>query len=308
MTDLNITDTDIGDKLRGKTAIVTGGSSGIGLSIVQKLAASGVRVLVGDVQPLREAVEGVLYMQTDTSRWEDLLSLFKRAVKEWSRIDIVIPNAGIGDKGDFFDKVDESGDPVKPKFDCLSVTLIGQMYTVKLAMHYMRRQVPQGGVIVSTVSRAGYVAESIPVYGAAKHGMVGLMRALRPLTKTWNIRINSIAPGITDTPALRTLPDLVPKLWQSGIPMNTSDDCALAAVFLCANEDYNGNTIFINGGKFREVESGYKRHLKDIMGNDKRLSLNCEEKKMLGQWIHSIFKMRAETPSKEDIFTPSSKY
>ncbi|KIX97123.1 uncharacterized protein Z520_07237 [Fonsecaea multimorphosa CBS 102226] len=292
MTDLNITDADIGDKLRGKTAVVTGGSSGIGLSIVQKLAASGVKILVGDVQPLREAVDGVQYMKTDTSRWEDLLALFKRAVQEWGRIDIVIPNAGIGDKGDFFDVVDEQGDPVKPAFDCLRVTLIGQMYTVKLAMHYMRWQTPQGGVIVSTVSRAGYVAESIPVYGAAKHGMVGLMRALRPLTKTWNIRINSIAPGITDTPALRTLPDLVPKLWSSGvIPMNTSDDCALAAVFLCANDDFNGSTIFINGGKYREVESGYQRHLKDIMGNDPRLSMTPEEKKIL-----------------EDIFTPSSKY
>ncbi|KIW77768.1 hypothetical protein Z517_07601 [Fonsecaea pedrosoi CBS 271.37] len=295
MTDLNITDADIantrcrnktkGDKLRGKTAVVTGGSSGIGLSIVQKLVASGVKVLVGDVQPLREAVAGVGFMQTDTSRWEDLLVLFKRAVSDWGRIDIVIPNAGIGDKGDFFDTVDEHGDPVKPGFECLHVTLIGQMYTVKLAMHYMRRQQqPQGGVIVSTVSRAGYVAESIPTYGVAKHGMVGLQRALRPLTATWNIRINSIAPGITDTPALRTLPDLVPKLWNSGvIPMNTSDECALAAVYLCANDDYNGSTIFINGGKYREVESGYQRHLKDIMGNDPRLSMTPEEKKILGE-------------------------
>lgn len=81
--------------------------------------------------------------------------MFKRAEKEFGRIDIVVPNAGFGDRGDYFDHKDDNGDPLKPEFNCLKVTLIGQMYTVKLAMHFMRKQQPQGGVIVSTVSRSG---------------------------------------------------------------------------------------------------------------------------------------------------------
>jgi NADP-dependent 3-hydroxy acid dehydrogenase YdfG len=98
----------------------------------------------------------------------------------------VVPNAGFGDRGDYFDHLTADGDPLKPEFDCLKVTLIGQMYTVKLAMHYMRKQSPQGGAIVSTVSRSGYDCQSIPVYAASKHGMIGLMRGLRPHTPTWS--------------------------------------------------------------------------------------------------------------------------
>ena len=98
----------------------------------------------------------------------------------------MVPNAGFGDRGDYFDHLTADGDPLKPEFDCLKVTLIGQMYTVKLAMHYMRKQSPQGGAIVSTVSRSGYDCQSIPVYAASKHGMIGLMRGLRPHTPTWS--------------------------------------------------------------------------------------------------------------------------
>jgi NAD(P)-dependent dehydrogenase (short-subunit alcohol dehydrogenase family) len=111
---------------------------------------------------------------------------------------IVVPNAGFGDRGDYFDHKDDNGDPIKPEFSCLKVTLVGQMYTVKLAMHFMRKQKPQGGVIVSTVSRSGYDCQSIPVYAVSKHGMIGLMRGLRNHTPHWNIRVNSIAPGIID--------------------------------------------------------------------------------------------------------------
>lgn len=85
-------------------------------------------------------------------------------------------NAGFGDRGEFFDHQHEGGDPVKPEFSCRQVTLIGQMYPVKLAMHLMRRQQPQGGAIMSTVSRSGYDCQSIPVYAVSKHGIIGLMR------------------------------------------------------------------------------------------------------------------------------------
>jgi len=291
MTAVNITDADIGDKLKGKSAIVTGGSSGIGQGIVHYLTKSGVKVLIGDVQPPTEPIDGPIYEKCDAGSWDSLLALFKLGVQKFGRIDIVVPNAGFGDRGDYFDHVDEQGEPIKPEFDCLKVTLIGQMYTVKLAMHYMRKQKPQGGVIVSTVSRSGYDCQSIPVYAASKHGMIGLMRGLRPHTLTWNIRINSIAPHVTDTAAVRRLPTLVPELQRVGIPVSTVEETARAAAFLAANESYNGCTISIMGSEYRELESGVERHKRDVMGNDPRFNMNDEQKEVM-----------------DNIFAPASKW
>lgn len=157
------------------------------------------------------------------------------------------------------------------------------MYTVKLAMHFMRKQQPQGGVIVSTVSRSGYDCQSIPVYAVSKHGMIGLMRGLRNHTPYWNIRVNSIAPHVTDTAAVRKLPTLVPDLQRIGIPVSTVEETARAAAFLAANEDYNGCTISIMGSEYRELESGVERHKKDVMGDDPRFNMTAEQREVMGE-------------------------
>ena len=241
--------------------------------------------MIGDLQPPTEPIDGPIFEQTDAGDWHSLLALFKKAEQLFGRIDIVVPNAGFGDRGDFFDHKDDNGDPVKPEFDCMKVTLIGQMYTVKLAMHFMRKQQPQGGVIVSTVSRSGYDCQSIPVYAVSKHGMIGLMRGLRNHTPFWNIRINSIAPHVTDTAAVRRLPTLVPDLLRVGIPVSSVEETARAAAFLAASEDYNGCTISIMGSEYRELESGVERHKVDVMGDDPRFRMNAEQQEVMGRLI-----------------------
>jgi NAD(P)-dependent dehydrogenase (short-subunit alcohol dehydrogenase family) len=262
---------------------VTGGSSGIGQGIVHYLTKAGVKVLIGDLQEPTEPIDGPIFHKTDAGSWDDLLALFKKAEELFGRIDIVVPNAGFGDRGDYFDHKDDNGDPIKPEFSCLKVTLIGQMYTVKLAMHFMRKQKPQGGVVVSTVSRSGYDCQSIPVYAVSKHGMIGLMRGLRNHTPHWNIRVNSIAPHVTDTAAVRRLPSLVPDLQRVGIPVSTVEETARAAAFLAANEDYNGCTISIMGSEYRELESGVERHKVDVMGDDPRFRMNAEQQEIMGE-------------------------
>lgn len=159
------------------------------------------------------------------------------------------------------------------------------MYTVKLAMHYMRKQVPQGGVIVSTVSRSGYDCQSIPVYAAAKHGMIGLMRGLRNHTPTWGIRVNSIAPHVTDTAAVRRVPGLVPELQRVGIPVSSVEETARAAAFLAVDERYNGCTVSIMGSEYRELESGVEKHKRDVMGEDPRFDMTDEQKEVMGEFL-----------------------
>jgi NAD(P)-dependent dehydrogenase (short-subunit alcohol dehydrogenase family) len=155
----------------------------------------------------------------------------------------------------------------------------------------MRHATPPGGVIVSTVSRSGYDCQSIPVYAAAKHGMIGLMRGLRPHTPTWNIRINSLAPHVTDTAAVRSVPDLIPSLIRVGIPVSSVEETARAAAFLAADESYNGCTISVMGSEYRELESGVERHKRDVMGEDPRFDMTEEQRRVM-----------------EGIFAPASKW
>lgn len=103
---------------------MTGGSSGIGQGITYYLTKSGVKVLTDDLQPPTSLIDGPIYQECDVASWSSQLALFKRAEMESRRIDIVIPNAGFGDRGDFFDHKDVNGDPVEPEFSCLKVTLI----------------------------------------------------------------------------------------------------------------------------------------------------------------------------------------
>jgi NAD(P)-dependent dehydrogenase (short-subunit alcohol dehydrogenase family) len=253
--------------------------------IVHYLTKAGCKVLIADLQEPTEPINGPVFQKTDAGSWDELLAAFKKANELFGRIDIVVPNAGFGDRGDWYFREDEHGDPIKPEFDCMKVTLIGQAYTVKLAMHFMRKQKPQGGVVVSTVSRSGYDCQGIPTYAISKHGMIGLMRGLRPHVPEWNIRVNSIAPHVTNTAAVRRVDWLVPALQKAGIPLSTVEETARAAALLCADEKYNGCTISIMGSEYRELESGVERHKRDIMGNDPRFNMNAEQQAAMGESI-----------------------
>jgi NAD(P)-dependent dehydrogenase (short-subunit alcohol dehydrogenase family) len=254
---------------------VTGGSSGIGQGVVEYFTKRGVKVLNGDIREPSSIPDGAFYQRTDVAEWDDLLALFKKAIELFGRIDIVVPNAGIVDSD--VTHIDSEGEPVKPEFAALKVNLIGQMYTVKLAMHYMRKQQPQGGVIVSTVSRDGYEAVGLPVYAASKHGMIGLMRAIKRVSLQSNIRINSIAPSVTDSAMTRWIPSVIPDCLRVGIPVSKPEDTAKAIAFLAVNEDCNGQTISVDGDQYREVESGMERHTKHILGNHTELAMTKEQ-------------------------------
>ena len=271
-----------GNKLDGKYAIVTGGSSGIGQGVVEYLAKHGAKVLNGDLQEPRDRPDGTFYQRTDASSWDDLLALFKKAIELFGRVDIVVPNAGIVDTD--FKHVGDDGEPVKPEFAALKVNLIGQMYTVKLAMHYMRKQQPQGGVIISTVSRDGYEAVGLPVYAASKHGMIGLMRAMKRDSPRSNIRINSIAPSVTDSAMTRWIPSVIPNCLRVGIPVSTPEDTAKAIAFLAVNESCNGHTISVDGQSYRELESGMERHTRDILGNHTELAMTKEQLDVMSEF------------------------
>ncbi|KAI1046664.1 hypothetical protein LB505_014495 [Fusarium chuoi] len=144
------------EALKGKVVIVTGGSSGIGLSTVDLLLSLGASVVSGDVQPPPEEHKGSFtFVKTDVSVWGDLIALFKKAKEVYGRIDHVFANAGVGPRTDYLaTEVDENGDLKEPSHQLLDISLKGVINTSTLAINYLRQQ-PEGGSILISGSTTG---------------------------------------------------------------------------------------------------------------------------------------------------------
>ncbi|EXJ68062.1 uncharacterized protein A1O5_08677 [Cladophialophora psammophila CBS 110553] len=197
-----------------KSVVVTGGASGIGLGITRSFAEQGAHVSVLDVNPEgAQIVKGLSsefpnatfsFTKADISNWDGLATVFEQIYREQGRIDVVMANAGISKEPRLI--VDEDA-PSKPPLHTLEVNLIGTIYTVKLAIHYMRKNpvvngatAPSKGSIICTASNAGLYAFAVaPLYAASKFGVVGLVRSLARQLEKEAIQINALAPAVLET-------------------------------------------------------------------------------------------------------------
>jgi 15-hydroxyprostaglandin dehydrogenase (NAD) len=163
-----------------KVALITGGASGMGYGMVERLVNLGWNVSIVDFndQTGKKAEEKlgkqVFYIKGNVARYDDLASAFDQTWKKWARLDLVWANAGIADRIDFTKPVEEdgSGAPPKPDVVVIDICLYGCIYAAYLALHFFRKNESRGGKLVMTSSMAGlYPAGSIPLYAAAKHGV-----------------------------------------------------------------------------------------------------------------------------------------
>jgi len=146
----------------------------------------------------------VVFIRGNVTNWDDQAAAFVATFKKWGRIDLVWANAGIGDRIDFLQPVEEdaSGAPPKPDVMVIDICLYGVVYTAYLALHFFRKNESKSGKLVMTSSMAGiYPAGTIPLYGAAKHGVVGLTRSLAQNLqgRGENITVNCLCPGLVPT-------------------------------------------------------------------------------------------------------------
>ena len=192
-------------EINGKTALITGGVSGIGKTTARMLAAKGANLLLVDVnQQLGDETVKMMenvgaraaFVRADVRDEAQMRHAFEQAISRFGRLDIVYNNAGIATAQPGFTRIS-----VEDWKRVLDIDLFGVVLGCYLAFPLMREN---GGVIVSTASMAGvYPIPGDPVYAAAKAGVIHLTHSLSYWSKR-RIRINCVCPGIVDTPLSRS--------------------------------------------------------------------------------------------------------
>jgi len=273
----------------GSVTLITGGAAGIGLQTALLLHSISPKnkVILLDRQPPnaqqapKDFIESdrVLALQCDITDWRSQREAFETGFQRFGAIDNVFVNAGIAEyKDQFFkDDLDDEGKLKEPDRRVYDIDLAAANDTLKLAIHYMRKKGTsgsQGGNIVMTASLAGYLASAgAPLYSAAKHGIVGLMRALKNDTATLNISVSVVAPGITLTDIVsgreagESLSDWAKRMRGLGVPINDPGEVATAVVWLMSlGMRANGKGMLVQAGKVADVEEGIAKNRKVWMG------------------------------------------
>jgi 3-oxoacyl-[acyl-carrier protein] reductase len=247
-----------GLSLKGRVALVTGGSRGIGRATVCRLAELGANVVVNyarDEQAAQETVgeaekRGVkaLAVQADVSLLEEALRLVRVTLEEFGRLDILVCNAGIWEGAPVEEISEELWDHV------LDINLKGTWTICRAAVPQMKRQ--KSGRIVIVSSTAGQRGEAnVSNYAASKGGQISFTKSLATELAAHAITVNSVAPGWVDTEmnkgvfADASFRETIEKTIPLG-RVASADDVARPIVFLCTDwaRHITGEVLNVNGG------------------------------------------------------------
>ena len=245
--------------VRGIVAIVTGGASGLGAATARKLAAKSAHVVIADLQDAAgvEVAEeiGGSYVQTDVTVTEQVQAAVETA-ESLGNLRALVNCAGIGRPSRTLDR---EGQPMKLEFfsKIIEVNLIGTFNAIRLAAAAMARVKPldsgQRGVIVNTASVAAFEGQiGQAAYSASKGGIVGMTLPVARDLAVLGIRVNTIAPGIIDTPLLAGLPQPARESLATQVlfpkRLGRPDEYAHLAYHIVENDYLNGETIRMDGG------------------------------------------------------------
>ncbi|OAG38861.1 hypothetical protein AYO21_06892 [Fonsecaea monophora] len=200
----------MGSTEQQRVAILTGAATGMGHGVAVDLSRKGWKVVILDYneqQGKAAAAEiNADFYLVDVRSWKQQYEAFAAVIKEYGRVDFVFGNAGRSDTVDDFDLENTTIDPTKPpNLEVLDINLYGASYTTILALHAFHRNPPavKDCLLVLTSSGAGlYPAGVQPLYGAAKHGILGLARSVAWRYKNSRIRSCALVPGLVPTPIM----------------------------------------------------------------------------------------------------------
>jgi NAD(P)-dependent dehydrogenase (short-subunit alcohol dehydrogenase family) len=243
-------------RLQGKTAVITGGNSGIGLATAQRFVAEGARVFItGRRQAeLDKAVDsigaGVTGVQGDVANLDDLDRLFATVRAATGRLDILLANAGLGE-------IAPLGAITEAQYDkTFGVNVKGTLFTVQKGLALMAR----GGSIILTGSTAGSTGSpGFSVYSATKAAIRNFARCWALDLKERGVRVNVLSPGPVATPGLRGLGGSAEQqqALEAGLialtplgRLGEPEETAAVALFLASDDSsfMTGSEVFADGG------------------------------------------------------------
>lgn len=242
-------------RFAGKTAIVTGGASGIGEAFVRRFVAEGGAVMIAELDAQRAAAlvgelgDKSAYQNVDVADADAFAPLAEETIARFGRIDILFNNAGIGNYGLTPDL------EIEQWRRCIEVNLDAVFFACKAIIPHMKAH--GGGAIVNTASASGLAADyGFTAYNAAKAGVINYTRCLAIDHARDNIRANSICPGPVDTPLLTAGVDAIQGLrtqWEGGVPSGRfarAEEIAAVALFLASDDasGVSGAAVPVDGG------------------------------------------------------------
>ena len=245
-------------KLKGKKAIVTGGSRGIGRAVALAFAREGADVLIADLvndSAAKETVCGIeklgrkaLVVETDVSSFQSAGKMVTECVKRMGGVDILVNNAGVSRPDMFLNMKETDWDAV------MAVHLKGVFNTTRAAGQFMKEQ--KSGKIINVTSPAGIFGTMGQInYASAKAGVIGFSKSASRELGRYNINVNAVCPGIIKTDMTGTLQsnEKLRRIYEKRIQLGRfgdPEDVAPAFVFLASGDAgyITGQVLGVDGG------------------------------------------------------------
>ncbi|EQB89826.1 3-oxoacyl-[acyl-carrier protein] reductase [Clostridium punense] len=242
--------------LKGKNAVITGASRGIGREIALAFAKNGANVVINYrgneelADSLAKEIEAygvrAIKVKGDISKFEDAEKLINVTIEEFNSIDILVNNAGITKDGLFMRMKEEDFDSV------INTNLKGTFNTSKAVISKMIKA--KGGRIINISSVVGVIGNAGQAnYAASKAGVIGFTKSLAKEVGSRGITVNAIAPGFIESDMTEVLSDKVKETMLNSIPLKAfgkGEDVANLAVFLASDmaSYITGQVVHVDGG------------------------------------------------------------